>query len=96
MIIAIGTDVMKANEPKILMEFGGSLELIDCWAQNVLKNMNQVKRKKTTGTGKVEPSATFLKEERFSFQRAISKFVLEHDILLYLVLMFRRVNINLI
>lgn len=40
MIIAIGTDVMKANEPKILMEFGGSLELIECWAQNVLKNMN--------------------------------------------------------
>ena len=40
MIIAIGTDVMEANEPKILMEFGVSLELIDCWAQNVLKNMN--------------------------------------------------------
>ena len=40
MIIATGTDLMKANEPKILMEFGGSLELIEYWAQNVLKNMN--------------------------------------------------------
>ena len=40
MIIATGTDVMKANEPKILMEFDGSLELIEYWAQNVLKNMN--------------------------------------------------------
>ena len=36
-------------------------------------------------TGKIEPCAKFL-EEKFLFQRAISKFVLEHDILLYLVI----------
>lgn len=52
--------------------------------------------KKEGTAGKVGPCAKFLEEDKFSFQRAISKFVLEHDILLYLVLMFRRVNINLV
>ena len=46
--------------------------------------MEWVKRKGTTG--KVEPSEKFLNEEKFSYQREISKVVLEHDILLDLVL----------
>ena len=52
MVVAIGTGVVKANEPKILREFGGSLELIEGWARNVLKGMDWVKRKGTTGKSK--------------------------------------------
>lgn len=40
--------VIKANEPKFLKKFGGSLELTE-WARNVLTNINWVKRKGTTG-----------------------------------------------
>ena len=40
--------------------------------------MEWVKRKGTTG--KVEPSEKFLEEEKFTFQRAISRVVLHHDI----------------
>ena len=46
--------------------------------------MEWVKRKGTTG--KVEPSEKFLFEEKFTYQREISKVVLEHDIPLDLVL----------
>ena len=42
-----------------------------------------MKRKGTTG--QVEACAKFLEEEKFSFQCAISKFVTEYDIPLYLV-----------
>ena len=52
-VVAIGTGVVKANEPKILREFGGSLELTEGRARNVLKGMDRVKRKGTIG--KVEP-----------------------------------------
>ena len=83
-VIAIGTGVTKANVAKILKDFGGSLELTEGWARNVLKNMGWMKRKETTG--KVEGSEKFLEEEKFSFQRSISKFVSEHDIPLDLVL----------
>ena len=55
--IAIRTSVIKANEPNILKEFGGNTELAEGWAQNVLKNMDWVKKKGTTG--KVEPYAKF-------------------------------------
>ena len=40
--------------------------------------MDWVQRKETTG--KVEPCTKFLKEEKFSFECAISKFVSENDI----------------
>ena len=40
--------------------------------------MDWVKRKGTTG--KVEPSAQFLAEEKFTFQRAISAMAYNHDI----------------
>ena len=70
MVIAIRTGIIKDNELKILKEFGGSLELTKGWARKVLKNMDWVKRKGITG--KVEPCAKFLEEEKFWSQRAIS------------------------
>ena len=74
MVTAIGTGVVKANEPKILEEFlrnfKESLELTKGWARNVLRNMNWQKKKENTG--KVEPCAKTLEIEHFSFQRAIS------------------------
>ena len=41
--------------------------------EKFVKYMDWAKRKGTTG--KVVPCAKFLEEEKFSFQRAISKFV---------------------
>ena len=32
MVVAIVTDFVKVNEPKMLSEFGGSLELTEGWA----------------------------------------------------------------
>ena len=61
MITAIGTGVIKINELRILKEFGGSLELTESWARNVLNNMNWVKRKETTW--KTEPCTTCLEKE---------------------------------
>lgn len=61
-----------------MKEFGGSLELSDGWARHTLKDLNWTKRKGTTG--KVEPSKKFLDEEKFTFQRNISKAILENDI----------------
>ena len=84
MVIAIATGVIKANDPKLLREFGGSLELTEGWARSVLKSMDWVKRKGTTG--KVEPCSKFLEEEKFTFQRAIGKVVSDHDISMELVL----------
>ena len=40
MVAAITTGVFKANGPKILREFEGSLERTECWDQTVLKGMN--------------------------------------------------------
>ena len=77
MVINIGSGVVKANEPNLLKEYGGPLELTEDWARNVLKSMEWVKRKGTTG--KTEPSDGFLAEEKFTFQRAISTAVLEND-----------------
>ena len=84
MVVAIVTGVVKANESKILRELRGSPQLIEGWAQNVLKVMYWVKRKGTTA--KIEPFPKFLEEEKFTFQRAISKFFSDHDIQLELML----------
>ena len=84
MVVAISTGVVKANDPKSLREFGGSLELTEGWARKVLKGKGWEKRKGTAG--KVGPCPKFLEEEKFTFQRAISKFVSDHDIPLELVL----------
>ena len=64
----IATGVVKANEPNILREFGGSLELTEVWSQNVLEGMDGVKRKGMTG--KFEPCPKFIegKNLRFNMQ----------------------------
>ena len=84
MVIVIATGVIKANDPNILREFGGSLELTEGWAHSVLKSMDWVKRKGTTG--KVELCSKFLEEEKFTFQCAIAKAVSDHNIPMKLVL----------
>ena len=76
--------MVKANEPTLLKEFGGHLELTNGWAQHHLKSMEWVKRKQTTG--KVNLLEKFLQEEKLSYQREISKVLLEHDIPLDMVL----------
>ena len=52
--------------------------MTDGWARHTLKALNWTKRKGTTG--KVEPSKKLLDEEKFTFQRNISKEILENDI----------------
>ena len=49
MIIAIGTAVVKANEPNFMKEYGGTIELTEMWARTLLNSMDWVKRKGTTG-----------------------------------------------
>lgn len=83
-ILNIAKGVVKSNNPEILVEFGGTVELTNRWARSILSDMNWCKRKGTTG--KVEPSPQFLAEEKFTFQRAISSKISMHDIPSYLVL----------
>ena len=94
MVIAIGLSVIKVNEPKVLKKFGGSFELTESWAQNLLANMDWVKRKGTTG--EVQFCAKFLRDEKFSFQRAISKCVSENDIPLDLVFNLDQISLSYI
>ena len=77
-IINIAKDVIKANNPDILEEFGGTVKLTEKWTRGVLKQLNWSKRKGTTG--KVDPSPQFLAEEKFTFQKAISTAIMHHDI----------------
>ena len=83
-LISIGTGVVRANNPELLKEFGGNLELTDKWSRGVLNKLNWTKRKGTTG--KVDPSSQFLAEEKYTFQRKISAAVSGHDIPQCLVL----------
>ena len=65
-IVNIGKVVVKANNPSSLKEFGGTLELTDQWARDLLdsKKWNKCKG----ATEKIEPSPQFLSEEIFRFQ----------------------------
>ena len=83
-ILNIAKGVVKSNNPDILVEVGGTVELTNRWARGILSDMNWCKRKGTTG--KVEPSPQFLAEEKFTFQRAISSKISINDIPSYLVL----------
>ena len=78
-ILNIPNVVVRANNPNALKEFGGSLDLTDRWARDVLIQLKWSKCKGTTG--KVDPSHQFLDEEKFTFQRTISTAILEHNIL---------------
>ena len=62
----------------LLKEFGGNLVLRENWARKVLKSMDWIKRKGTTG--KVKPSKKFLEKEKFTFQRNISYAILYNDV----------------
>ena len=78
MVICTGNGVLKANDPNTLSEFGGTITLTEDWSRGILRSMDWVKRKATTG--KVEPSTQFLAEEKFTCQKAISTYVHDHDI----------------
>ena len=78
MVISIGNGVLEANDPNTLSEFGSTVTLTEDWARGTLRSVDGVKRKTTTG--KVEPSTQFLAEEKFTFQKAISTYVYDHDI----------------
>ena len=67
--MAIGNAVVKSNNPKLVKENGGLLQLMEDWAGGVLKSMNWVKRKGTTE--KIEPSQQFLLEEKLTFKKKI-------------------------
>ena len=60
------------NNPKMLKEFDGTIELTEGLARGALKSLNWSNRRMTTG--KVEPSAHLLAEEKFTFQKAITIF----------------------
>ena len=92
MVVPIDTVVNKANEPKTWRQFGGSLELTEGWTWNILKGIDWVKRK--GATGKVEPCPKFLEEEKFTFQRVISKFVSDLNIPLDLVLNLENIQLT--
>ena len=77
-ILNIAKGVVRANNRNALKEFGGTLDLTDRWARDVLKQLIWSQRSGTTG--KVDPSPQFLAEEKCTFQRTISTAVLEHDI----------------
>ena len=53
-VMDIGNRVMKSNNETLLKENGGLLQLTEDWARGVLKSMDWVRRKSTTG--KIEPS----------------------------------------
>ena len=83
-IVNIAKRVVRANNPHILKELGGTVELTNRWARSVLSDLNWSTRKETTG--KIEPSPQFLAEEKFTFQRAISTAISSHDIPNFIVL----------
>ena len=77
-MICIANDVVKANQPNLLKEFGGTVELTDHWAQHLLLKTGWKERK--GATGKVAPPALLLEEEKFPFQRDIAQAVHDHNI----------------
>ena len=64
-VIDIGNRLVKSNISIFLKENGRSLQMTKDWARVVLKSMNWVKRKCTTG--KIESSQQFLVEEKLTF-----------------------------
>ena len=83
MTLLVTVGVFKANEPNISKKYGGHLELTDDWTRHLLRSIYWVDRKRING--KVEPLEKCLQEEKFYYQREISRVVLDHDIPLDLV-----------
>ena len=67
----IGDGVIRANNPEMLKEFGGTIELREGWTRSVLKSLNWSERRTTTG--KVELSVQLLAKEKFTFSKSNSK-----------------------
>ena len=63
-LINVGNGVIRANNPEMLKEFG-TIEFTEGWTRSVLKSLNWSKGRATTG--KVEPSAQLLAEEKSTF-----------------------------
>ena len=61
-----------------MSEFGENVVLTGIWARSVLKSIDWVKLKGTTG--KMEPLQKLLAEEKFTFQMSIAKVAYECDI----------------
>ena len=76
-LISIATGAVRVNNPNLLKEYGGDLVLTDKWAREVMEKLTWSKHKGTTG--KVDPSAQFLAEEKFTFQRNISSPIFDHQ-----------------
>ena len=76
-VMAIRNEVLKSNNPKLLKQTGGSLQLTENWIREVLKFMNWVKIKDTTG--KIEPFQQLLLEEKLTFRKKISGAIFYHD-----------------
>ena len=77
-VMAIGNEVLKSNNPALLKQTGGSLQLRENWIREVLKFMNWVKIKGTTE--KIEPFQQLLLEEKLTFRKKISGAIFYHDI----------------
>ena len=54
-ILNIVKGVVRANNPNVLKQFGGSLDLTDCWVRNVLNQLKWSKHKGTTGKVDLPP-----------------------------------------
>ena len=52
-IVSIPKGVVRANNPDILKEFGGTGELTNRWTRSVLSDLNWSRRKGTTS--RIEP-----------------------------------------
>ena len=76
--MAIGLAVMTSNRLKKKKKNGGSLELLEDWARDVLKSMNCTKRKGKTK--QLEPSKQFVLKEKLTFQNKKSAVIFEYDI----------------
>ena len=56
MVISIANRVLKANDPSALSEFGRATTLTEDWGRGILKSIDWVKPKGTTGKVKPYPS----------------------------------------
>ena len=75
--INIKNGMIRANNLEILKEFSGTIELTECWARIILKNLNWSKRR--AANGKIEPPLQLFAEEKFTFQKAIAKAIQDND-----------------
>ena len=91
-IVNIEKDVVRANNPDILKEFGGTVELTNQWPRSVLPDLKWSKQNGTTGKRKAAPQ--FLPKEKFTFQRVISTAISSHDIPNFLVLNIDQTNLS--